>query len=90
MAFDPKALKRIDTVLLSGSRKVHFFNFATDDTLAEVTTAGYFNSVRDALAVHSIIHAVVDIDGTANYATIRLTAVPASGNVTAAIDTPAA
>lgn len=90
MAFDKTALQRISTNLLSGGRKVHHFTFATDDTLAEITTAGYFNTARDSLTAHSIIHAVVDVDGTPNYATIRLTAVPASGNVTAAIDTPAA
>lgn len=88
-AFDKLALRRTNTILLSGGRKIHFLDFATDDLLSEVTTAGYMNAARDALSLNSIIHAVVDVDGTPNYVDLRCTAWSATGNVTLAIDTPA-
>lgn len=88
-AFDKLALKRTNTILLAGGVKVHFFDFATNDLLSEVTTAGYMNAARDALTLNSIIHAVVDVDGTPNYVDLRVTAWSATGNCTVAIDTPA-
>lgn len=90
MALAKTALQRYSTNLLAGGVKIHWFTYATNDTLAEVTTDGYFNGVRDTLSANSIVDAVVDCDGTPNHVTLRLTAVPASGNVTCAIDTPAA
>lgn len=78
------------SVSLSNTRVVKFFNYATDETLAEVTAAGYFNDVRADVSLNSIVHCVVDCDGTPNYATLRFTAVPATGDVTCAIDSPAA
>lgn len=89
MALDTRALRRVTSVEVLPNVLVHDFFYATADALAVVTTAGYFNNSRAALTVHSTIRAVVDYSGTANYVSLRVTAVPASGNVTVAIDTPA-
>lgn len=59
--------------------------YATEDTVAEVTTAGYFNDGRKSLYVNTLILADCDIDGTPAVALLRVTAVPDTGNVTVAI-----
>ncbi|MGG7535351.1 hypothetical protein [Rhizobium sp. 12,4] len=90
MAHDPLALRRYNSIALSGGRKVGFYNYATDDTAAEMVAAGYFNNSRVALSVGSVIDAVVDVDGTPDNIRVRVTAVPTSGNVTVAYDGTAA
>lgn len=90
MALDKTALQRFSSNLLAGGVKIHWFTYATNDTLAEVTTDGYFNNVRDALSKGSMIYAVVDVDGTQNHAQLRVTTWAATGNIVTAIDTPAA
>lgn len=82
MAHQPRQLRRSNSITLSGGRMIHFFDYATDHTLAETIAAGYFNDSRAALTAHSIINAVVDVDGTPAYARIKVATVPASGNVT--------
>jgi hypothetical protein len=67
------------SVTLSNTRIIKFFNFATDDTLAQVTTAGYFDPCLADLSVNSIIHAVVDCDGTPAYADLRVATIPSNG-----------
>ncbi|MQB43385.1 MULTISPECIES: hypothetical protein [Rhizobium] len=67
------------SVTLSNTRIIKFFNFVTDDTLAQVTTAGYFDTCVKDLSVNSIIHAVVDADGTPAYADLRIATIPANG-----------
>lgn len=90
MALDKFALVSAGrSVRLSNSRYIHFKNYATDDTLTQVTTAGYFNNSRADLSLNSIIHAVVDCDGTPNHVTLRVTVWSATGDLTAAVDTPA-
>lgn len=84
MAHVPRQLRRSNSITLSGNRKVHFFDYSTDHTKAEVLTAGYFNGSRASLSAHSIINAVVDLDGTPEYVRIKVATVPASGNVTVA------
>lgn len=69
-------------VVLSNTRIVKFFNLATDDTKAEVIAAGYFNDSRADLTVNSVIDFVYDCDGSPGFARARVTAVPATGNVT--------
>ena len=67
------------SVTLSNTRIIKFFNFATDDTLAQVTTAGYFDPCLADLSVNSLINSVVDCSGTPAYAVLRVTAIPANG-----------
>lgn len=69
-------------VMLSNTRIVRFFNYATDNTKAEVLTAGFFNDSRGDLSVNSIINAVVDCDGTPEYVRIKVATVPTTGNIT--------
>jgi hypothetical protein len=90
MAHEPRQLRRYNSITLSGNRTIHFCNYATDHTAAEVVTAGYFNDSRAALTVGSIIDAVIDVDGTKDNIRVRVTAAPASGNVTVAYDGVAA
>lgn len=82
MAHLPRQLRRYNSITLSGNRKIHSFDYASDHTKAEVLTAGYFNASREALSAHSIINAVVDVDGAPEYVRIKVATVPASGNVT--------
>lgn len=88
MAHDPRALQRLSSVIMPSGAKVHKFFYATNHTKAETITDGFFNSSRDSLSVGSIIEAVVDHDGTANLVNIRVTAAPATGNVTVVVDVP--
>lgn len=90
MAHVVHQLRRYNSISMSGGRTVGFFNYATDHTAAEVVTAGYFNSSRAALAVGSIIDAVVNMGSSPDNIRVRVTAVPASGNVTVAYDGVAA
>lgn len=41
-----------------------FYSYITNDTVADVNTAGYFNSASSILGVYDSIRAVVDVDGT--------------------------
>jgi hypothetical protein len=82
MAHVPAQLRRSNSLTLAGNVKVHFFNYATNHTKAEVVTAGYFNDSRPALTKSSVIDAVVDVDGTPEYVRILVATVPATGNIT--------
>jgi hypothetical protein len=88
-AFDPRALQRISTNLLPGGKKVHWFTYATNDTLSEVTTDGYFNAAREALTKSSVILTMVDVDGTPNLVSLKVTTWSASADIVTAADTPA-
>lgn len=88
MAHDTRRLRRYNSITLSGNRLVHLFSYATDNTKAELLTDGYFNDSRMALTVGSKIEACVDVDGTPNWIDVKVTAAPASGNVTTALDIP--
>lgn len=82
MAHVPTQLRRSNSITLSGNRKVHTFDYATDHTKAEMLAAGYFNASRAALSVSSIINAVADVDGTSEYVRVKVATVPSSGNIT--------
>ncbi|MCF1468502.1 hypothetical protein FS764_16465 [Agrobacterium vitis] len=69
-------------VMLSNTRIIKFFNCASDNTKAEILTAGFFNDSREDLTPHSIINMVADCDGTPEYVRIKVATVPATGNVT--------
>lgn len=72
--------------LKSGVSK-SFFTYATDDVSSVVVTAGYFNPARSRLTVGSIIMVVSDNLATPILKTYVVTAVPASSNVTIALQT---
>lgn len=59
--------------------------YATDDAAATVEGAGYWNGARQFLRVGDVITAVMAAAGTPVLKAYVVTAVPASGNITTAI-----
>lgn len=59
MAFTPASLTR-----LAGASGVSLWHYSTTDTLADVNTAGYFNSVSNVLNINDVIIAVTETGGT--------------------------
>lgn len=90
MPANAKAVRRYNSVTLSGNKVIHFLNYAANETAAEVVAAGWFNTIRDQVTVGSVMDAVVDADGTPDRISIIFTAVPATGNVTVAYNNDAA
>jgi hypothetical protein len=66
---------------------VNFYKYAHGvDAMATIIAAGYFNDVRDKLKVNDHISFMAVAAGTGNYGEATVTAVPATGNVTVAVD----
>ena len=86
MAHDTLALRRSSSITLSKNRLIHFFHYASDDTAAQIMTAGYFNASRAALTAGSIIECVCEVNPAAYRIVLRVFAAPATGNVTVVID----
>jgi N-acetylmuramic acid 6-phosphate (MurNAc-6-P) etherase len=59
MAFTPASLTR-----LAGASGVSLWHYSTADTLADINTAGYFNSVSNVLNINDVIIAVTETGGT--------------------------
>lgn len=83
MAHAVKALSRFATSDLGRTNQTNTYVYSTNDTLAEMLAAGYFNASRKTLKAGDVILAVADKDGAASHAILLVTAVPATGNVTA-------
>ncbi len=90
MPANPRALKRYNSITLASNRVISFYNYAADETAAEVVAAGWFNECRDVVKVGDCVDAVVDVDGTPDRISLRFTAVPSTGNVTVAYEGDAA
>ncbi len=90
MAFKAQSLV-LDTSVphTSDVAPVSFLKYATPDAVATVIAAGYFNNARAKLAVNDQIDAVCVATGVADRISMSVTAVPASGNITVAINTDA-
>ena len=90
MAFIKSALKNSGRpVRLSNTKFIRWLNYATNDIKATVIAAGYFNDARADLSVGSIIDAEVNCGATQESIRLRVTAVPAAGNITVASALPA-
>lgn len=79
--------------LASGAQKnalISLYSYATDDAAATVEAAGYFNSARGRLTVGTVIIASMANAGTPVLKAYVVTAVPATGNVTIALQTTTA
>ena len=88
--FEPRSLCLYNSVPYGAAgKRVDFFSYATADAVATVTTAGYFNNARAKLQVNSVIDALCLADGVGDRISVTVTAVPATGNVTVAINTDA-
>lgn len=59
MAFTPASLTR-----LAGASGISLWHYSTADTIADVNTAGYFNSAANMLSVNDVIIAVTSTGGT--------------------------
>jgi N-acetylmuramic acid 6-phosphate (MurNAc-6-P) etherase len=59
MAFTPASLTR-----LAGASGVSLWHYSTADTLADINTAGYFNSASNMLNINDVIIAVTETGGT--------------------------
>lgn len=59
MAFTASSLTR-----LAGASGVSLWHYSTADALADINTAGYFNSAANMLAVNDVIIAVTETGGT--------------------------
>ncbi|MER2536046.1 MAG: hypothetical protein ABTQ31_12870 [Rhizobiaceae bacterium] len=73
----------------TAGKTINFYGYATADDAATVLTAGYFNEARAKLKVNDSIDAMCVADGTGDRLGLKVTAVPASGNVTVAVNTDA-
>lgn len=82
MAHAVKALSRFATSDLGRTNQTNSYVYSTNDTLAEMLAAGYFNASRKTLKAGDVILAVADKDGTASHAILLVTASPATGDVT--------
>ncbi|MCZ8545072.1 hypothetical protein OOJ09_12835 [Mesorhizobium qingshengii] len=88
--FEARSLCLVNSVPYgTGGRAVDFFHYATADAVATVIAAGYFNNARDKLAINDVIEALCVADGTGDRVSLIVTAAPATGNVTTAINTDA-
>lgn len=70
----------------TASKSVNWYKYATADAGATVIAAGYFNGARDKLKVNDVVDCLVVADGVGDLVTVVMTAVPASGNVTVAVN----
>uniref|UniRef100_UPI003BAD57F7 hypothetical protein n=1 Tax=Stappia sp. TaxID=1870903 RepID=UPI003BAD57F7 len=82
MAHSVKALSRFATSDMGRTNQTDTYVYSTNDTLAELVAAGYFNNSRTTLKAGDVIMAVADKDGTASHVVLLVTASPATGNVT--------
>jgi hypothetical protein len=86
--FDKRQLRRANAFQIAGVGQMQFFEYATEATEAEVIAAGWFNNARDQLTVGSIITAIVDCTAAKTFIRLRVTAAPATGNVTVTSNKP--
>lgn len=63
--------------------------YSTPDAVATVIAAGYFNNARAKLAVNDVIDCMCVNAGVGDRVSVNVTAVPASGDVTVAVNTDA-
>lgn len=69
---------------------VNWYVYASGDAAATITTAGYFNGARDKLKVNDIIFVMAVAAGTGDFLALKVTAAPATGDVTVAVNSEAA
>ena len=92
MAFQKRSAVINNTVPFQvDTRPQYIYDYATPDAVATVIAAGYFNTMRDdgRIAINDIINATCVMGGVADFVRLIVTAVPATGNVTVAVNTGA-
>lgn len=87
MALNLRSLALVNsTPYGSAGKTVNWYNYATADAQATVIAAGYFNDARAKLKVNDCIDVLTVADGVGDRLGLIVTAVPASGNVTVAVN----
>lgn len=81
-----RSLIRRATVPIVPGTKVNRYDYASTSALATILAAGYFNFARAYLQVGDVIDVIAGHGGAEDLATVQVTAVPASGNVTVSTD----
>ncbi len=91
MALSPLSLSLYASVPIAGrTEPLNFYKYGTPDAPATVIAAGYFNALRTKpLRVGDVIDAVCSVNGTPDRISMLITAVPASADITVAINTDA-
>lgn len=91
MSYCAKALHRVSQSMVGSttgtakSNLISDWRYGTDDAAATVETAGYFNAERAALKAGDTIRASMALGGTPVFKIYVVTAAPATGNVTIAL-----
>lgn len=84
-----RALVRLATSPYATDKKICAYFYGTNDTAAEILTAGYWNDSRDQLNPGDAIFAMADIDGTPDLVIVTIDTVPVSANITSSAETGA-
>ncbi|MBL4768012.1 MAG: hypothetical protein JKY94_09910 [Rhodobacteraceae bacterium] len=87
--FKKRALTRFAVSPYADNSKICAYFYGTNDTAAEIITAGYWNDARDQLNPGDVIFAMADIDGTPDLVIVTIDTVPVSANVTSSAETGA-
>lgn len=90
MAFNIRSLSLYASAPVDTNVAVNFYTYATADAAATVLAAGYFNDARSKLQVNDVIECMAVATGTGDRLKLTVTAAPATGNVTVAVDPEAA
>ncbi len=88
MALNKRSLIRVASIpYQSGgtTKKQNRYAYATTDALSSVVANNYFADIRDTLQVGDVIEVTAGLGATTETELIRMTAVPATGNVTSAV-----
>lgn len=89
MAFKIRSLALAHSVPVSETTSWNRYTYATADAAATVLADGYFNEARAKLKVNDQIEVCAVHGGTGDFLTLKVTAVPATGDVTVAVNTEA-
>ncbi len=74
----------------TAGKAVNWYNYASADAVATVIAAGYFNAARDPkLKVNDVVECMCLADGVGDRVSVIVTASPAAGDVTVAVNTDA-
>lgn len=88
MAFKIKNCRKI-TDLAHDAGSINIWAYATTDAAATVLAAGYFNDLRFRLSVNGIMIIMAVAGGVGDMLIVKVTAVPATGDVTVAVNSEA-
>jgi hypothetical protein len=94
MAYNPRSLVLFASCPIAATAGTDqstckFFVYADADAAATILAAGYFNADRDKLKVNDVIIIMSVATGTGDLLIVKVTAAPATGNVTVAVNSEA-